>query len=232
MTDDLEPLPSDLQDLIAAHRAVAKTTAPGKARVNARLQALLVNPPRNGGGGGGGNGPAVTTNVARTAMTFASGLIVGGAIVYLAIAPTKQVVVVEKPVVSAAMTATALETIDASTPMLQRSLVVPSAEPFTSAPANPVASPTSSLAAERAILDPARTALGRGDGVSALEAVRAHERRFPSGALVEEREAIAIQALVLVGKKDEARSRGARFMTRYPGSVLGPTVNAAIEAAQ
>jgi TolA-binding protein len=86
------------------------------------------------------------------------------------------------------------------------------------------------ISEERALLDPARTALGRSDGSSALAGVKKHEQRFPKGQLTEEREAIAIQALVALGRGDEARARGERFKRTYPNSVLAPSVNAALDA--
>jgi hypothetical protein len=84
------------------------------------------------------------------------------------------------------------------------------------------------VAEERAILDPARTALGRGDGASALDGVKRHEQKFPRGQLTEEREAIAVQALVVLHRGDEARARGGRFLAKYPNSVLAPAVKAAL----
>ena len=45
-----------------------------------------------------------------------------------------------------------------------------------------------------------------------------HAKRFPSGMLVQEREVIAIEALVKTGRKDEARARANRFKARFPGS--------------
>jgi hypothetical protein len=86
------------------------------------------------------------------------------------------------------------------------------------------------LAAERAILDVARAALARGEGAPAIEAVRRHEREFPDGVLVEEREAIAVRALVAQGRRDEARARAAEFRRRFPNSVSLHAVNAAVGA--
>ena len=74
----------------------------------------------------------------------------------------------------------------------------------------------------------ARTALARGDGEDALAAVARHEARYPSGALAEEREAIAIQGLLLVKRFDDARARGDRFHRRYPRSILAPAIDAAL----
>ena len=112
-----------------------------------------------------------------------------------------------------------------------------SAAPVTSASAQapssasaPVQQRPDDISEERAMLDTARTALGRGDGVSAMTGVKKHEQRFPKGQLAEEREAIAVQALVALGRGDDARARGERFKRTYPNSVLAPAVNAALDA--
>jgi hypothetical protein len=85
------------------------------------------------------------------------------------------------------------------------------------------------LGAERALLDIARTALGRGDGANALANADDHARRFPRGALSEEREAIAVQALLLERRRQEAKDRAERFRRAYPKSILLPAVLAAAE---
>ncbi len=82
------------------------------------------------------------------------------------------------------------------------------------------------LEAERAVLDVARTALGRGDGSNALRAIDEHARKFPRGALAEEREAMAIQALRLLHRDDEAQARLGRFRGRFPTSLIRPALEA------
>jgi hypothetical protein len=83
------------------------------------------------------------------------------------------------------------------------------------------------LSAERSILDIARAALAQGEGARSIDAAREHERRFPRGALSEEREAIYVQALVIDHRIAEARARAARFQQTYPDSMLLPAVLAA-----
>ena len=68
------------------------------------------------------------------------------------------------------------------------------------------------------------------DGAAALAATRDHERRFPGGQLVQEREAMAVRALVLLGRVPEARARTDRFRARFPGSVLLPVLEAQVGA--
>lgn len=75
------------------------------------------------------------------------------------------------------------------------------------------------IAAERALLDVARSALARGEAAEALAAAERHTSEYPDGVLAEEREALAIKALVGLGRRDEARARARRFETRYPRSL-------------
>jgi hypothetical protein len=88
------------------------------------------------------------------------------------------------------------------------------------------ASSDGSLEAERAVLDVARTALGRADGANALHATEEHARRFPRGSLAEEREAMSIQALRLLHRDDEAEARLGRFRARFPTSLIRPALEA------
>jgi hypothetical protein len=87
---------------------------------------------------------------------------------------------------------------------------------------------TADLSREREILDIAKTALGRGDASAALARTEDHARTYPRGALAEEREALAVQALVAAGRAAEAKSRAARFAKVFPKSVLLPAVRASI----
>jgi RNA polymerase sigma-70 factor (ECF subfamily) len=86
----------------------------------------------------------------------------------------------------------------------------------------------SGLAAERELLDRARKALGSGDGTDAARTLQLHARRFPSGFLVEEREALTIKTTVEKGQIEEARKLGLKFRERYPKSLFGPAVDDAL----
>jgi outer membrane protein assembly factor BamD (BamD/ComL family) len=46
----------------------------------------------------------------------------------------------------------------------------------------------------------------------------AHAAQFPDGSLSQEREVVAIQALLALGRPEDARARAARFAQRWPGS--------------
>ena len=96
--------------------------------------------------------------------------------------------------------------------------------PEPSASIAPVATVRTSAAAstegfdvEVKLLERAQDAL-RSRPEEALTLADDHARRFPRGMLVQEREVIAIEALVKLGRKADAKARATRFTTRFPGS--------------
>jgi hypothetical protein len=82
----------------------------------------------------------------------------------------------------------------------------------------PTPAPSSSLAEELELVSAAQTALDSGDGARALSLLRRHQRRFPAGALAEEREAGRVEALCALGRRAQAQHAAARFIERFPGS--------------
>ena len=106
---------------------------------------------------------------------------------------------------------------------------VPSA-PSDSAAAGGSPAANSSWSKERTILDGARRALANGEPEACLSELGKHARAFPAGKLAEEREALAVNALVGVGRHAEARRKAELFARRYPHSFLAPSVQAAILA--
>jgi hypothetical protein len=71
---------------------------------------------------------------------------------------------------------------------------------------------------EGALLLQARRALAS-DPSAALALTQEHARRFPTGDLVPEREVLAIEALVGLGRRPEARARLDAFERRFPQSL-------------
>jgi hypothetical protein len=67
------------------------------------------------------------------------------------------------------------------------------------------------------LLDRAAIVLER-NPAEALRLAEQHDKGFPDGTLAAEREVIAVAALLQLGRADEARARGARFLQRYPTS--------------
>jgi hypothetical protein len=88
------------------------------------------------------------------------------------------------------------------------------------------------LSRENALLERARTALLRSDLDQAWTALQAHLTGHPEGRLSEERDALQVQVLVLLGRTDAARAAAQAFKVRYPKSLLGQSVDAAIDHIQ
>jgi hypothetical protein len=84
--------------------------------------------------------------------------------------------------------------------------------------ARPPEGSESSLREESQLLLRARRAWQARDCTGALTQLDEARRRFPSGALVQEREALAIEALACVGRSKEAATRAASFLREYPTS--------------
>ena len=114
--------------------------------------------------------------------------------------------------------------------------IEPSAEPSIepgevtrpSAPPRPVAARADG-AAEAEILEAARSALRLGDAAQALRHLQEHQRRFgPSAQLREEREALTVVSWALTGEQERARRAAAAFARRYPQSLFGDMVAAAL----
>lgn len=87
---------------------------------------------------------------------------------------------------------------------------------------------STTLGAERVILERARTALARRRPQDALLALMEHERRFPNGAMREERDGLVVRALAASGRRKQARQRADRFRQDHPGSMLTPIVEDAV----
>jgi len=86
------------------------------------------------------------------------------------------------------------------------------------------------LAAERKLIEMARTALARGRTDLALAAIRRHARSFPTGQLAEERDSLLVQALVAKGEHAQAHERAARFHQQHPQSLFAPVVDQALRS--
>jgi hypothetical protein len=93
-------------------------------------------------------------------------------------------------------------------------------------PAEPPSDPLDDLS-EVTLLRRARAAVGSNPSL-ALEYVTAHARRFPQGALGQEREVIGIDALTRLERTAEARAKASAFLARYPQSAYRLRVQSAL----
>jgi len=201
MTNDpeLSGLDPALAELVAADRAGASGPDEAqRARLRARLAAGLVLP---------AVGAAAWAPAAAAAPKVVAGAALGGmgkpAAILLAVAIGTGAVVGIRQVTRP--------------PAVERERVATPAAPPTAASA-PV-SPPVWVAAERALVEAARGALGRRQGQQALQQLDEHARRFPAGLLAEEREALRVSVLVSLGRLEAARAAAVRFEAAYPASV-------------
>ena len=86
----------------------------------------------------------------------------------------------------------------------------------------------SGLAEESRMVIEARRALQAGDFATCLRVLGSAAAAFPDGALAQEREALAIQALARSGQRMAAAKRAQAFLARYPESPHAADVRAAI----
>ncbi|MBK7864177.1 MAG: hypothetical protein IPJ65_37395 [Archangiaceae bacterium] len=231
---DLGPLPSDIQQLLATEAKRTTLSAAAVARVTQRIDESVAWAAASAAAPSASPSPAAAAPAGKLAAVkllsmFAAGAIAGGAVDHLVFRGPPQVEALPAVVVAPPVAQPEPE----PAPAAEVALAPPPAEPK-----RPVVKPTVKaataaerdrlLAQERALLELARTALSRGKLDDARRALTEHQTAFSNGTLVEEREALAIQALWLEGKPDQARERAAQFRARFPNSVLSPGLEPAL----
>jgi len=213
-----EPLSPKVRELLAGEAQRATLSDEALARLGDRIESS-VGWAASAGAAAGAASPAVGALTRWKVLgVLAAGAVAGAGadrlLAPVAVPAPPVIVVVERPAPEAPPSSP--EPAPAPAP-------VPAPRPAP-APRPGVAERDVPLARERALLELARTALSRSKLDEANEALARHEREFPQGTLVEEREALAIQALWLQGKPALAKQRAARFRSRYPDSVLLPSI--------
>jgi len=157
-----------------------------------------------------------------------------GAVLYGAFRPEPvRVVYVERPLPSASVVTPQAEPVAAAPLPLRVAPVVSGVGPAPAASSGKRANVapfdgSSELARERALLDVARERAAHGEPALVLEQTEQHRSQFPQGQLSEEREALAIRALIALDRRDEARARAQLFRASYPNSFLTPVLDSAL----
>jgi len=168
-------------------------------------------------------------------LWFAGGLTLGTALAATAMlsaqSPRPQVAVSNRPAPSAmlatrgtpAMVNAPAASASAALAEPELEAKVPGSRPAPeSAPRSPTrdksaAQPAAETDSEFSLLRSAQQTL-KADPLQALELCAAHTTRFPSGAMVQEREMIAIEALLRLGRVQQAEARASTFRRLFPGS--------------
>lgn len=228
----LPNLPPEIAELLAIESARPGLSAAATGRILDRLDATLSVPP-----------PPPRRRWPAALGSFVLGLLVGGALVgallYPRLAPVQpKLLMLDAPPpaspVVVVVPAPSIPPVAApdvpSSPALRhggarserRGL-----DPQSTSAAEPERD--TELARERALIETARTAVARKQR-DAIDVLLRHEQQFPRGRLAEERESLLVQALLQSGRLEEARSRGARFRSRWPHSFLLPVIDAALRS--
>jgi hypothetical protein len=85
------------------------------------------------------------------------------------------------------------------------------------------------LIRERELIDVAHSAMAHGRPLDAIAAAKRHEKKWPKGFLVEEREVVWIQALVATGEYDQAKVHVSAFHRNFPHSALSGAVDVSMQ---
>jgi hypothetical protein len=96
------------------------------------------------------------------------------------------------------------------------------------APARPRA--RDPLSVEEELVERARSTL-EADPAASLRVLEVHQRRFPQGELVAERELLAVEALMREGARAAAVERGRAFLERFPASPYAHLVRQRLAAS-
>lgn len=250
-SNDIPALDDDVTALLHEAKAIPAIDAASKASLLAKVEAHIAL--SSGGGDGGSSGPPTATadpSLHAGAATWAARVALstpGAVALALAVGVAGGVVLDRTLLASASPAATPPAVSVPPAPSTAETFngitttpALPSASALTSSSASPrfepprVERPTVSargLSAERALLDVARTALARGEARDVLVAVERHEKEYPRGVLVEEREVLAIRALAALGLHEDASARASAFEQRFPNSLMLRAVRAAVGSA-
>lgn len=229
----IKPLDGDALDALRAERRRPDPTVAVRARVLSRVAQTIsapVPPEPDGMVRTGADGFIMAKKLAAAGLIFAAGGITGASIQSRVSTPTKTLPAHAAPsTIASSAAAHPSDELVIENPRVAIDIGATAAvPPASSAAHHGRPSEESDLKGERALLDGARSAFARGDAKVTLSLIDLHTQRFPSGSLVEEREALAVKALVAAGRFEDARARGVRFHARFPTSLLRPAVDNAL----
>lgn len=236
---DIDPLPSDLRSLFEDERAAYPKNPDARARVLRRIETVIALAPAAASAAPSGPANAVNSASAATgavsgkaaalvAIAFAGGVAIGELHGRSAAPPALPA---PSPSSSQALTQPGPSaSIESPTPEVtasatQTASASPSAAPSTHSPDKSGPVESTDLEAEQALIDTARAALSRGRSADVLRAANEHATRFPRGRLSQEREMLAISALLMSGNRAGAEARGQRFKSAFPKSMYVTTID-------
>jgi len=190
-----------------------------------RLEAILARLPPGPTGGGGGGAAKPMGGLAKVAMGLAAAALVGGAALLLM--PPREAAVAPRLVTAATTSASVAlppPPVETSSPA-PTAVLAPAPSHAASAGHAAAVAPPPDPALEVSLLQDAHDALAASPE-TALARCAEQERLFPKSTVAQEREVIAIDALLRLHRDTEARGRAAAFAAHFPGSASQRRVDA------
>lgn len=224
-----DPLPAELEGMLAKERNFPPESAELRARAMTRARAALREPR---------GASVVSFRQRRVLLLVAAALVMGFATVAIAdwrglfrssvqhpsVAPTEPPENVTRAGAAEPQLPPVLTEAPAEKTAGEAAVGTPERRDTVAVPSRSLSNAGDGDALELGLLQRARAAVASGAFSSALDAIAEHQRRFPRGRLQEEREALRVKALVGLGRNDEARRAAERFRERFPRSVLLPRI--------
>ncbi len=258
MTDELEPIDSELADLLSVERGPDVIPQGAELRVkSAVLHSVAILPPSGGNSGDSGSNGVSNPAVASTAVKVAgagkalvasvgvAGLVLGTMlgvglernvlnperfVEQEVVLPAAPVPSSEPRVVIDPSSVVVSDPAEADVPAVGARISRRTAVEAlpTEVPAPIVETLADTRDAERALLAEAQGELRSGRGLEALLVLRRYEQQFSNPHFAEERDALEVRALLRSGERALARERAQRFLERYPRSLFAPSVRTAL----
>lgn len=239
----------DARDLIAMADGADDPSSADEARIRAKLAARLAVAAGTGIAAGtaaktaaASTGTAATTTLAAKiaiGVAVVSATTAGGTVAYEHVMHDRAqtTVVVEapsKPIASASASASPSASASAipeptlppptvTAHVAATATAIPEPKP-TAKPAAIIATIPDTIAEEASLLRAAHASLASNDGTGAMRSLDEHARRFPHGALAEERDAARVMALCAQGRASEARASASAFVSANPRSPFAAQV--------
>jgi hypothetical protein len=241
---ELDPLPDDIQALLARAQEGAPLPPPGADSAVLAKVSATVGAPLAGAGAAASLAwikPLGALGVAALIGVGVVGALRGDGELRTMQGPVAVVRAIEAAVPVAAEAAASVQRVDApavDAPAVDAPAVDALAvdAPVVDAPEVPRVVPstppaTPSRAIEGALVEAARDALARGDADAAIAKLEEHQKKFGArGQLVEERHALTVVAFSQRGDTERAQSAAKAFFRLYPNSLFSDTVRAAAAA--
>ncbi len=232
--NELPPLPDDLAQLLGHERQRASLAPGAVASLGNRVEASFDWADHAGVGLGQGVAGATATSAASGATAAGLKFVVAAFVAGAAVGGTTVVMLQPKllpPAAPRVITAPVPAPVPAEAKADLSKPLAPQPE-VTGFPRVAREARDAALSRERALLEQARTAVGRSQLEEASRALRMHRAQFAKGALTEERDAMEVQVILMEGELPAARAKLEDFKKRYPDSVLTPGLDSALVGAE